>query len=134
MACGPVVPSRSVGIARKTESRFAEWSVAQVGKFFNVDRVIHIEMSQFRLRDDPGSNVYHGYAKAAVRIVDADTGQQVWPVLSAARPVEAETQPGVEAESRSEEESILLDGFGEKIARMFFAYKKEEISIRPKVK
>ena len=98
-ACGPIVPARSVDTARKTEPKFAEWSVAQAGKFFNVDRVVHVEMEQFRLRDNPASNVYHGYAQAAVRIVDAETGQQVWPVLSAARLVEAETQPDVEAES-----------------------------------
>jgi hypothetical protein len=133
-ACGPVVSGRSIEMARKAEPRFSEWSVVQVGKYFNVDRVLHVELSMFRLRDDAQSNVYHGYAEAAVRIVDSETGQQVWPVLSAARLMQAETQPGVEAETRSEQESILVDGFADKIARQFFSYKTEDLSIRPKVK
>jgi|WetSurMetagenome_2_1015567.scaffolds.fasta_scaffold71130_2 hypothetical protein len=133
-ACGPTVPPRSVETVRRTEPDFANWSVAQAGKHFNVDLVVHVEMLQFRLRDNVGSNVYHGYAQAAVRIVDTDTGRQVWPVLSSARLVEAETQPGVEAEGPSEQQEIILNGFGDKVARTFFTYKREELSIRPKVK
>ena len=133
-ACGPVVPGHSIESARRAEVKFADWSVAQVGKYFNVDLVLHIEVMEFRLRDDAASNVYHGYAEAAVRIVNPDTGEQVWPVLSPARLITAETQPGIEADRPIEQENILVDGLGQKIARQFYTYKKDDLPMRPKVK
>jgi hypothetical protein len=133
-ACGPIVPVRSLEAARQAEVHFDDWSVAQAGKYFNVDIVLHIEMFEFRLKDNPNSTAYQGYAEAAVRLVSPETGQQVWPVLSDARSISAETQPDVEAEQTGQQEAILIDGFAEKIARLFFTYKKDDLPMRPKVK
>jgi hypothetical protein len=133
-ACGPIVPAQSIEAARQAEPKFNQWSVAQVGKYFNVDYVLHIEVVEFRLRDSPGSNVYHGYTEAAVRLVSPDTGQQVWPVLSAARLMTAESQPDVMPDERGEQESTLIDGFADKITRLFYTYKMEDLPMRPKVK
>jgi hypothetical protein len=133
-ACGPLVPAHSIEAARQAEPKFAQWSVAQVGKYFNVDYVLHVEVVDFRLRDDPSSNVYHGYTEAAVRLVSPDTGQQVWPVLAAARLMTAESQPDVAPEEPGEQESTLIDGFADKIARLFYTYKLEDLPMRPKVK
>jgi hypothetical protein len=133
-ACGPVVSPHSLDVVRKTEPKFKQMSVAQLGKYFNVDRVIYIQVLGFRLRDDPSSNMYHGTADAAVRVVSPEAGEQVWPVLSDAWRLSAETLPEIEADTVMEEESILVDGFGEKIARLFFTYKKEDIPLHPKVK
>lgn len=133
-ACGPIVPVRSLEAARQAEVHFDDWSVAQAGKYFNVDIVLHIEMFEFRLKDNPNSTVYEGYAEAAVRLVSPETGQQVWPVISDARSISAETQPDVEAEQTGQQEAILIDGFADKIARLFFTYNKEDIPMRPKVK
>ena len=132
--CGPVVPGHSIESARRAEAKFGDWSVAQVGKYFNVDFVVHVEVLEFRLRDNAASNIYHGYAEAAVRIVNPETGQQVWPVLSPARLIVAESQPGVEAERPTEQENILVEGLGQKIARQFYTYKKDDLPMRPKVK
>jgi hypothetical protein len=133
-ACGPLVPAHSIDNARRAEARFAEWSVAQIGKYFNVDLVMHVEILEFRLRDTPGSNVYHGYTEAAVRLVSPETGEQVWPVLAAARIMTAETQPDVSTEERGEQETILVDGMADKISRLFYTYKIDERPMRPKVK
>jgi hypothetical protein len=132
--CGPLVPAHSVDNARRAEPKFREWSVAQAGKYFNVDCVMHVEVLDFRLRDAPNSNVYHGYAEAAVRLVSPETGEQVWPVLAAARLVTAETQPDVDAEEHPEQETILIEGLADKIARLFYTYKIEDLPMRPKVK
>jgi hypothetical protein len=133
-ACGPLVPAHSVENARRAEPRFGQWSVAQIGKYFNVDLVLHVEVLEFRLRDTPGSNVYHGYAEAAVRLVSPDTGEQVWPVLAAARVITAETQPNVDTEERTEQETILIDGLANKISRLLYTYRLEDLPMRPKVK
>jgi hypothetical protein len=133
-ACGPLVPAHSIEAARLGDPKFAQWSVAQVGKYFNVDYVLHVEVVEFQLRDAPSSNVYHGYTEAAVRLVSPDTGQQVWPVLAAARLMTAESQPDVAPEEPGEQESTLIDGFADKIARLFYTYKLEDLPMRPKVK
>jgi len=133
-ACGPIVPSHSVEAARRAEPRFAEWSIAEVGKYFNVDLVLQVEVFEFRLKDNPASNVTRGYTEAAVRLVSPQTGDQVWPVLSAGRLIIAETVPGVEPEQPAEQETFLVDGFGDKIARQFYTYKLSDRPMRPKVK
>ena len=133
-ACGPIVPAHSVDNARQAEPKFAQWSVAQVGKYFNVDLVVHVEILELRLHDAPGSNVYHGYVEAAVRLVSPETGEQVWPVLAAARLMTGETQPDVVTEERGEQETILIEGFSDKVARLFYTYKLEDLPMRPKVK
>jgi hypothetical protein len=133
-ACGPVVPARSVQTARRAEPEFPNWSVAQVGQYFNVDLVLHIEVLEFRLKDSPGSNVYRGYAETAVRIVSPEKGEQIWPVLSAARLISAETMPDQTTDDAGRQETILAEGLAAKIARQFYTYKKEELPLRPKVK
>jgi len=133
-ACGPIVPAHSVDNARRAEPQFGQWSVAQAGKYFNVDLVMHVEILDFRLRDAPGSNVYHGYVETAVRLVSPETGEQVWPVLAAARLVTAETQPDLATEEHGEQETILIEGISDKIARLFYTYKIADLPMRPKVK
>jgi len=133
-ATGPVVPARGLAAARRTEPEFARWSVAQVGRYFNVDRVVHVELYEFRLKDSPGGNVFHGYAESAVRVVSPETGKQVWPVLASARLVTAETMPDVQPEESAEVVAILAEGLAEKIARYFYTYKKVDLPMRPKVR
>lgn len=133
-ACGPVVSQHSVEAARRTERGFEQWSVAQVGKYFNTDLVVHVELFEFRLKDTPNSNVYRGYAEAEVRIVSPETAKQVWPVLAAARVVTAEALPDAVADEPGRQEKDLVEGFAEKIARHFCAYKLSEVPLRPNVK
>jgi hypothetical protein len=133
-ACGALVPARDVETVRRTDPQFAEWPVAEVGKYFNVDLVLHVQVVEFRFRDHPTSNAYHGYAEARVRLVSSDQGEQVWPVLASARLMTAETMPDVEPETPADEESVLLDGFADKVARLFYTYKTEDLPLRPKVK
>ena len=133
-ACGPVVPQRSVEAARRKERRFEQWSVAQVGRYFNTDLVLHVELFEFRLKDSPRSNVYSGYAEAAVRIVTPETSEQVWPLLAAARVVTAEALPDAVTDEAGRQEKDLIEGFGEKIARHFVTYTLSSLPLRPKVK
>jgi len=133
-ACGPVVSQHSVEAARRTERGFERWSVAQVGRYFNTDLVLHLDLFEFRLKDSPQSNVYRGYAEAAVRIVNPETDKQVWPLLAAARVVTAETLPDAVTDEPSRRERTLAEGFAEKVARHFITYKLSSLPIRPKVK
>ncbi len=131
---GPVVPVRSVMAARRLEPDFDTWSVAEAGTYFNVDVVLHVKLFEFRAKDSPASNVLHGYAEAAIRLVSPETGEQVWPVLSEARTETAEALPDAEVEKAAEYEEGLARGFGAKIARHFCTYKLNDLPLRPKVK
>ena len=133
-AAGPIVPVHSLAAARRTEPDFARWSVAQVGRYFNVDLVVHVELYEFRLKDSPGGNVFHGYAESAVRVVSPETEKQVWPVLASARLVTAKTMPDVQPEESAEVATILAEGLADKIARYFYTYKKRDLPMRPRVK
>ena len=133
-AAGPVVPASSLSAARRSERDLPRWSVSQIGRYFNVDLVLHVEVYDFRLRDSPRANVFHGYTEAAVRVVSPETEKQEWPALASARLVTAETLPDVQPETAAELDTILVDGLGDKIARIFFTYKPADLPLRPKVK
>jgi hypothetical protein len=132
-ACGPLVPSRSVEAARRADHSFSQWSVAQAGKYFNVDLVVHVEVLDFHVTDIGASNFFDGYVEAGVRVVDPHTGEQVWPVLSAAKVITGKTAPDVDAAQPAAQETILIDGYGEKLARLFYTYKSNDLPMRPKV-
>ena len=133
-ATGPIVPIHSLEAARMTRTGFDRWSIAEVGEYFNVDLVLYVELYEFRLKDSPGSMVWHGYAESALRVVSPETGKQVWPALGSARIVMAETLPDVQPTEPGELERILTEGLADKIARHFFTYKMEDLPMRPKVK
>jgi hypothetical protein len=133
-ACGPIVPSHVVEAARRDNPDFATWSVSRVGKHFNVDLVLHVEIVDFRVRAPRSTNVYHGYAVAKICLVSPEKDEQVWPPLAPPRPIEAESLPEAEVPAPTSQEAILVDGFAEKIARLFYSYKEGEEPIRPKVK
>ena len=133
-ACGPIVPSYSIEAARQAEPQFQQWSVAQVGQYFNVDLVMHVEVLDFRVKEPSSSDIYQGYAETTVCLVSPGTGEQVWPVLAAARTVTAETLPDVDIDNPGQQETLLVEGLAEKIARQFYTYKKEELPLRPKAK
>jgi hypothetical protein len=132
-ACGPVVPSRSVEIARRSQPNFNERPVEEIGREFNVDLVLHIEVFQFNLSDIGASNMFEGYAEAGVRIVNPQTGEQVWPVLTAAKLISGKTTPAVDASQPASQETILVEGYGEKLARLFYTYKKDDLPLRRNV-
>ena len=135
-ACGPVVPVYSVQAARRMERGFAQWSVAQAGEYFNVDLVMHVQLFEFRIKDNPGANVLRGYAETAVRLVSPESGQQVWPMLAEARLVTAEGLPEADAgpAETGEYEEAVVKGLADKIARTFCTYKLSQRPMRPKVK
>jgi hypothetical protein len=133
-AAGPIVPARSVDAARRVEPGFDKWSVAEAGRFFNVDLVLHIQLTNFRIKDTPESSVFHGCGEAVCQIVAAESGQKVWPTLAAARIIRAESVQGTEPEEAPEMEQMMVEGLADKIARHFFTYKKEELPLKPKVK
>lgn len=133
-AAGPLVPTHGVDAARRAEPDFERWTVVQAGKYFNVDLVLHIQMSEFRLKDSPESTVFNGCGEAVVQVVSTESAQRVWPVLASARIVRVASVPGTEPEEATEMEQIMTDGLADKIARYFFTYKKSELPMRPKVR
>jgi len=133
-AAGPLVPAHGVDAARRAEPDFEGWTIVQAGKYFNVDLVLHIQATEFRLKDSPESTVFNGSGEAVVQVVSTESAERVWPVLASARIVRVVSMPGTEPEEATEMEQIMTDGLADKIARYFFTYKKSELPMRPKVR
>ncbi len=133
-AVGPVVPAASVARVRRTEPEFPTWSVARIGRHFNVDYVLHVVVQEFRVRETPTSTTLDGFAEATMRVVSPSEGRQVWPLQATARQTSAHTLPQIDPyEHPYEVERILTEGFGEKVARHFYTWRPEDLPLRPKV-
>ncbi len=133
--CGPRVPARSIENVRRAEPAFDRWAVAEVGRYFNVDYVVHVVVHEFRVRETEVSTYLEGYAETTLRVVSPQTGEQAWPPMASARQVTARTLPGDEIiEDPVELERILTEGLADKIARHFFTYEEDSLPLRPKVR
>lgn len=132
-AAGPIVPARSVDAARRVQAGFDKWSIAETGRFFNVDFVLHIQLTHFRIKDTPGSSVFHGYGETVCQVVETESGKKVWPSLASGRIIRAESVQGTEPEEAPEVETMMIEGLADKIARHFFTYRTEELPLKPKV-
>ena len=76
---------------------------------------------------------YSGECVVALRVIDAEENQQIFPDLEQFHVIEARTPTGISAQSRQEAEKVLLEGLARKVGHVFAAYEVEERSEHPEV-
>lgn len=73
-----VVPYERMLELTSATTNFNDLSVAEVGRKLGADIVLHVQIDEFRLKDDPVSPLWRGQFKASVRMVDVTAGR-LWP-------------------------------------------------------
>jgi hypothetical protein len=108
---------------------FRAKSIDQLGQLAGAAQVLYINLQLDTSDVGQGSDVFQGRGSAVVRIVDAETGQTLWPEEgSDGYPVGQQSQyerarPGVNSESvrRGVQKSIA-----DQIGKLFYKYKPDE--------
>lgn len=130
-AVGAYVDPRDF-IVLKQQADFDTWSVSRIGKHLDVDIIMHLKVLEFKLKVSKASSVFQGHAEVVVSLVESQTGQQVWPHLARAHLVQADTLPKPDIDNVKVQQ-ILTGGIAEKIARLFYSYKRSELPLRSDV-
>lgn len=104
--------------------------VANIGRSLNADLVLVVEITEFRLKDDPAVPIWHGKLATSVRWVDPnqtkESDARLWPrdTLSG-HPVEPSTTPMGQENSLLEGTAVaqrLADLMGDEIAKLFYEH------------
>ena len=102
---------------------FSKLSIAQIGKLVGAKQIIYINLTQTELVRAMGSDAYTGKATARVKVVDADTGESLWPIDNAdGFPISVSTEMAMARTNKSKTSlrELLIQATAAHIAELFY--------------
>ncbi|MDD4892133.1 MAG: hypothetical protein PHU85_19595 [Phycisphaerae bacterium] len=117
-----IIPDKTLWDFQKSHPVSARWDERKLGKELKAEQVVHVQMEPYIVAPtatDPGE-----YARlaATVRVIDVETGDQLWPLEGKGREVNFELPPadlhGVQPGAELKRD--LAKGLGDKIAKLFY--------------
>ncbi len=102
------------------------FSLAEVGKEFDADYVVYVEIQQFATSDPSSPQLYRGRAAATIQVADVhEDGDIVWETyVESAYPASRSVPAGEISEAKFRK--IYVKRLAREIARHFFPYRPEE--------
>ena len=120
---GPQVSPTEVMDLKAQRPDFSKLSIAEIGKLVGAKQIIYINLTETRLVGAEGSDAYTGKSTARVKVVDADTGQALWPIDNAdGFPISLKTDIAM-APTEKQKNSLrekLIQATAEQIAELFY--------------
>jgi len=99
----PLVDQAEFERLRNDTPGLAGMTIAEIGRKMKAKTILYVNLKQFDFEEPPGGMV-RGRAKAAVKVIDAETGETMWPKSpNAGQAVDFDTpwKPSDKADSRS---------------------------------
>jgi hypothetical protein len=125
----PVVSSAKVAALRSEQTGDQTLSPAEIGRAASANQVIYIQLDKSSLDAGPVNDVLKGQIGGNVSVIDAATGQTLWPTDgSDGAPVSYETpmmHTGDDV-TRSTVRANLCAGLADQVAKLFYKYKSEQ--------
>lgn len=118
-----MIRSQAIMAAASMDSHDEPSSIAELGRTVGADVVIYATVDFFGL--SPDGSTYQPTARLRVKIVDAITGERLWPEQTSGQTLMVEMQvrpedlPQTVGEAR-ERESMLAEWTGARLAEMFY--------------
>jgi hypothetical protein len=125
----PVIDSAKVREIRMSKPEdFKKMSVAEVGRGVGADQVIWVAVTERTVESLLGGESLRGDVAVRVKMVDAKTGQTLWPTdMAEGYPLSSGTTWGAtNAGSESELKNSLYRELSAKIAKLFYKWKPDE--------
>jgi len=132
VAADRLFPNAAATRAAQGETYDAPVSIAEVGRRVGADLILYVEMTGWGLTADGVSLAPQ--ATAEVKVIEAATGDRVFPEGGKGVPVSAKLQQGGVTPSspaaRAQLEQSLAQALGAQIAKLFFEHEKDTLSGR----
>jgi hypothetical protein len=127
----PVVAPEKLAELRTTKGElFHSMNLPAVGQSLGARQVIYVDLSQFAVDLQPGSEMIKGKASAMVKLIDVQTGHTLWPRdSSGGRQLKVETPyvrpgDGVSPDLLQEE---MFHTLGDRIAKLFYDWQSDQV-------
>lgn len=132
VAADRVFPSAAATRASLGETYNQPLSIAEIGRRVGADLVLYVEMTGFSISQD-GVTLSQS-AGAQVKIIDAATGERLFPAEQSGYPANVRLPGGgsapTEMAQRARHEQALATALGAQIARLFFSHERDALSGR----
>ncbi len=106
---------------------FRKMTIVEIAQAVGAQQVLYVHLQSGGVASMGGGNVYQGKASVLVKVIDAKTGDTLWPrQLDDGRAMGAETNPAVNGTKPQDEiRSRLYDDLGMQIVRLFHKWKPD---------
>lgn len=74
----PLVDQTEFERMRNDTPDFASKTIAEVGRKLKAKQILYVNLKRFEIEEPPGG-MMRGHAVAKVKVINADTGQTLWP-------------------------------------------------------
>ena len=121
-----VVPSTATVELRLDEPEFVNWPIDKIGKRLGAKQVVYVLVEAFQLKDQ--DQMYRPAAAMRVKVVDAETGQRLFPADRAEghQVISRLFFKGHESTGTAGSETVLTrklaDRMGEDVAKVFYKH------------
>ena len=115
-------PEKASDLKSADPTDFRKMDIPAVGRAVGARQVIYVNLVKFTTDSPLGGDRFVGKAEARVKVVDANTGQTIWPLdSSGGRDIKYETKvtQGIDDTNLTIVQDQLCQTFGEKIAKLF---------------
>lgn len=127
----PIVPQDKVRDLRdRSPKAYAQMGVVQVARAVGAGQVLYVDLAGVAVGTQMGSDVGKGVANANVKFIDAKSGLVAYPAdLNDGVPVSYQTRMRRIADNVTVDSlrGDVLSSLSERIARMFFSYKPDDV-------
>ena len=122
-------PARLQALRDAQGSDFAKLSITAIGRQLGAEQVLYVQLASNSITRVVGDEGVQGSATARVRLIDAKTGQTLWPAdLSNGAELTAATSIGTDnAASAMDLRQHLYRDLASQIARLFYAWRPEDM-------
>lgn len=124
-----VVSPRSVATYQAKNPNWTRQHPTEIAKQFRADRVVMIELIDYRTREPQATHLLRGHISANVRVYDAEYGTGVGPVWTSDDPVEVnypEDQAGTFGVTDEQIRRTTMQLFAAEVAGKFYDRKVKE--------
>ncbi len=88
-AVGALVDYTRVARFRPMHPDYAAISIAELGRTFEADEVLYVQIDQFKFDHEAGPGYYQPALTGSVKVINAATGERLWPANQTHRPIAA---------------------------------------------
>jgi hypothetical protein len=126
----PVVPVQKLLELKASDSAsFSKMDIPGVARALGAKQVLYVELQQFSVDPPIASETMHGKVLAKVKMVDAETGETLWPRDSSiGHEVKYETPTVSGDDTRAAVQEKLYQRLSSQIAKLFYDAPVDEIN------
>lgn len=127
------VPAKELAFLEQNDPNYFHYSIRDIGRKCGATVVLYNELKRFSLKNRSTDPTWEGAFQVAVKVIDCDTGERLWPDSKDGTLVAVDTpQEASDVKDFSDRLTARLSKLmADKVSKMFYKHEAETIRNRP---